>query len=109
MSELAITPETHQGPSYIDEKYDPEDKRGTVDDAVIAVSRFYFQVADARWFPDLHSHLKIKQEVAGAFFDDPNLDRDHIELENDSPYPEVRSAVANTDDIDMYVSSSSSI
>lgn len=42
-----------------------------------------------------------QQEVAGAFFDDPNLDKNNIVLENDSPYPEVRSAVANTDDIDM--------
>lgn len=41
------------------------------------------------------------QDVAGAFFDDPNLDREHLELEDDSPYPEVRSAVANTDDPDM--------
>ena len=34
-------------------------------------------------------------------FDDPNIDKQHaIEgiLEDDSPYPEVRSAVANTDD-----------
>jgi hypothetical protein len=35
-------------------------------------------------------------------WDDPNLDRSHIgDLEDDSPYPEVRSAVANTDDPDM--------
>ncbi|KZT36342.1 small oligopeptide transporter [Sistotremastrum suecicum HHB10207 ss-3] len=37
-------------------------------------------------------------------FDDPNLDREHLgDLEDDSPYPEVRSAVANTDDPDMPV------
>ncbi|KAL4071896.1 OPT oligopeptide transporter [Scleroderma citrinum] len=40
-------------------------------------------------------------------FDDPNIDREHIlegVLEDDSPYPEVRSAVANTDDPDIPVS-----
>ncbi|KAF5319702.1 hypothetical protein D9619_008668 [Psilocybe cf. subviscida] len=39
--------------------------------------------------------------IAAAEFDDPNLDRSAaLEgiLEDDSPYPEVRSAVANTDD-----------
>ncbi|KAI0271688.1 small oligopeptide transporter [Gloeopeniophorella convolvens] len=39
------------------------------------------------------------EEVTGALFDDPNLDRDHlVSLDDESPYPEVRSAVANTDD-----------
>ncbi|PCH34542.1 OPT oligopeptide transporter [Wolfiporia cocos MD-104 SS10] len=38
-----------------------------------------------------------------AEFDDPNLDSDALILEDDSPYPEVRSAVANTDDWDMPV------
>ncbi|QRV95861.1 OPT oligopeptide transporter protein [Ceratobasidium sp. AG-Ba] len=43
----------------------------------------------------------IKQ-VAGAEFDDPNLDRANLgDIEDDSPYPEVRSAVANTDDFEM--------
>ncbi|PAV19744.1 OPT oligopeptide transporter [Pyrrhoderma noxium] len=37
-------------------------------------------------------------------FDDPNIDKSGIVLEDDSPYPEVRSAVANTDDPDMPVS-----
>ncbi|KAG2002633.1 peptide transporter MTD1 [Coprinopsis cinerea AmutBmut pab1-1] len=40
-------------------------------------------------------------------FDDPNIDRDAAiqgVLEDDSPYPEVRSAVANTDDPDIPVS-----
>ncbi|KAH7920260.1 OPT oligopeptide transporter [Leucogyrophana mollusca] len=40
-------------------------------------------------------------------FDDPNFDRDEAIagiLEDDSPYPEVRSAVANTDDPSMPVS-----
>ncbi|CCO31525.1 oligopeptide transporter [Rhizoctonia solani AG-1 IB] len=45
---------------------------------------------------------EVVAEVTGAQFEDPNLDRDHLgELEEDSPYPEVRSAVANTDDPDM--------
>lgn len=33
--------------------------------------------------------------------DDPNLGKDALVLEDDSPYPEVRSAVANTDDPSM--------
>lgn len=40
-------------------------------------------------------------------FDDPNIDREHILegiQEDDSPYPEVRSAVANTDDPNIPVS-----
>jgi OPT family small oligopeptide transporter len=40
-------------------------------------------------------------------FDDPNIDKDAAlagVLEDDSPYPEVRSAVANTDDPDIPVS-----
>ncbi|KAI0785549.1 OPT oligopeptide transporter [Abortiporus biennis] len=39
-----------------------------------------------------------------AEFDDPNLDDASVYLEEDSPYPEVRSAVANTDDPTMPVS-----
>ncbi|KAH9911356.1 OPT oligopeptide transporter [Epithele typhae] len=37
-------------------------------------------------------------------WDDPNIDSDVVSLDDDSPYPEVRSAVANTDDPDMPVS-----
>ncbi|KAL9715658.1 hypothetical protein Ac2012v2_000101 [Leucoagaricus gongylophorus] len=37
-------------------------------------------------------------DLTGAGFDDPNLDKEHLSLEDESPYPEVRSAVANTDD-----------
>ncbi|CAE6466178.1 unnamed protein product [Rhizoctonia solani] len=45
---------------------------------------------------------EVVAEVTGAQFDDPNLDPGRLgELEEDSPYPEVRSAVANTDDPDM--------
>ncbi|KAF8816614.1 small oligopeptide transporter [Phlegmacium glaucopus] len=43
-------------------------------------------------------------DITGAQFDDPNLDRDHlVGFDDESPYPEVRSAVANTDDFDMPV------
>ncbi|TFK24480.1 OPT oligopeptide transporter [Coprinopsis marcescibilis] len=53
--------------------------------------------------------LDIKELEALALpdFDDPNIDRDAAiqgVLEDDSPYPEVRSAVANTDDPDLPVS-----
>ncbi|KDN37828.1 hypothetical protein RSAG8_09882, partial [Rhizoctonia solani AG-8 WAC10335] len=47
---------------------------------------------------------EVLADIAGAHFDDPNLDRSQLgDLEDDSPYPEVRSAVANTDDPDMPV------
>jgi OPT family small oligopeptide transporter len=36
-------------------------------------------------------------------FDDPNFNPEEVDDEDDSPYPEVRSAVANTDDINMPV------
>ncbi|KDR68806.1 hypothetical protein GALMADRAFT_256667 [Galerina marginata CBS 339.88] len=43
-------------------------------------------------------------ELTGAAFDDPNLDKENIiAFDDESPYPEVRSAVANTDDPDMPV------
>jgi hypothetical protein len=42
------------------------------------------------------------EEVTQAYFTDLNLDRTNLgDLEEDSPYPEVRSAVANIDDPDM--------
>ncbi|KAF8526000.1 OPT oligopeptide transporter [Hysterangium stoloniferum] len=41
-------------------------------------------------------------DVTGAVgWEDPNLDKDMLVLEDDSPYPEVRAAVANTDDPEM--------
>ncbi|KAG6902143.1 hypothetical protein C0995_003900 [Termitomyces sp. Mi166 len=46
-------------------------------------------------------------EVTLPDFDDPNIDKEGAAqgiLEDDSPYPEVRSAVANTDDPDIPVS-----
>ncbi|KAG9012911.1 hypothetical protein FRB94_004721 [Tulasnella sp. JGI-2019a] len=43
-------------------------------------------------------------EVTGADYADPNPDPDAIgDFEDDSPYPEVRSAVANTDNVNMPV------
>jgi hypothetical protein len=47
------------------------------------------------------------EAVALTDFDDPNIDKEAAIigiLEDDSPYPEVRSAVANTDDPDIPVS-----
>ncbi|VDB85097.1 unnamed protein product [Peniophora sp. CBMAI 1063] len=41
--------------------------------------------------------------VAGLDEEDPNFDPEAVQFENDSPYPEVRSAVSNTDDPDMPV------
>jgi OPT family small oligopeptide transporter len=43
-------------------------------------------------------------EIEQTHFDDPNLDKDHLAFDDESPYPEVRSAVANTDDPTMPVS-----
>lgn len=41
-------------------------------------------------------------KVTDVRFDEPNLDKSIIgDVEDDSPYPEVRSAVANTDDPNM--------
>lgn len=71
MSEVQDT----QRKSFTDEKYDPET---AVDyDAVVAVSSLSSPLPLPRTL-NIHS-----QEVAGAFFDDPNLDKDHVELEND--------------------------
>ncbi|TDL15604.1 OPT oligopeptide transporter [Rickenella mellea] len=47
---------------------------------------------------------KVHEEIPIAEFDDPNIDKNALTLEDDSPYPEVRSAVANTDDPSMPVS-----
>ncbi|KAJ7159688.1 small oligopeptide transporter [Mycena filopes] len=45
-----------------------------------------------------------EKALTGAQFDDPNLDKEHfVGLDDESPYPEVRSAVANTDDPEMPV------
>ena len=45
----------------------------------------------------------VVDDVGLAEFDDPNVDPEAMALEDDSPYPEVRSAVSNTDDPDMPV------
>ncbi|KAI0688500.1 OPT oligopeptide transporter [Cytidiella melzeri] len=58
---------------------------------------------EEKFDPAVEKHHHAPQ-VNIADFDDPNLDLDHVDtLEDDSPYPEVRSAVANTDDPDMPV------
>jgi OPT oligopeptide transporter protein len=44
------------------------------------------------------------QDISLDDFDDPNFDPTASLLVDDSPYPEVRSAVANTDDPDMHSS-----
>ncbi|KAF4623380.1 hypothetical protein D9613_001379 [Agrocybe pediades] len=65
----------------------------------------------SREFSDIEKNEeKVVDEVQIAEliaqFDDPNLDKEHIvAFDDESPYPEVRSAVANTDDPDMPVSS----
>ncbi|KAI0919974.1 hypothetical protein AcV5_001906 [Taiwanofungus camphoratus] len=51
----------------------------------------------------LDAEKQISTVPVLAEFDDPNIDKDAIGFEDDSPYPEVRSAVANTDDPDMPV------
>jgi hypothetical protein len=44
----------------------------------------------------------VIEKVTDAYFADPNLDQANLgDVKEDSPYPEVRSAVANTDDPDM--------
>ena len=45
--------------------------------------------------------LCYAQDIAIDDYDDPNLDPTALALEDESPYPEVRSAVANTDDPTM--------
>ncbi|KAI0776983.1 small oligopeptide transporter [Trametes elegans] len=66
-----------------------------------------FLSEDKRSTSTLDEKLDAEKQVdvipAIAEFDDPNLDKDAVVLEDDSPYPEVRSAVANTDDIGMPV------
>lgn len=49
-------------------------------------------------------HGRAIEEVTGGDYDDPNLDPNAVgDFEDDSPYPEVRSAVANTDDTSIPV------
>ncbi|KAI5122711.1 hypothetical protein M0805_009764 [Coniferiporia weirii] len=47
---------------------------------------------------DLEDLAVIRPVLDLDVFDDPNVERGIIGLDDDSPYPEVRSAVANTDD-----------
>ncbi|KAJ6605339.1 small oligopeptide transporter [Mycena vulgaris] len=64
------------------------------------------KVADEKVANETGVHSLDEDNIAaltGAQFDDPNLDKEHLALDDESPYPEVRSAVANTDDPDMPV------
>ncbi|KAF7324342.1 OPT oligopeptide transporter [Mycena venus] len=76
----------------------------TTDDQHVADTRDSMEKA-----PDYHdpekglapADIEALEAAALPEFDDPNLDKDAAIagiLEDDSPYPEVRSAVANTDD-----------
>lgn len=56
------------------------------------------------YLPALRHELTCKQVIDQTHFDDPNLDKDHLAFDDESPYPEVRSAVSNTDDPTMPVS-----
>ncbi|KAI5121403.1 hypothetical protein M0805_003175 [Coniferiporia weirii] len=52
------------------------------------------------------THLSWRCAIVPSYeaeFDDPNLEEGAVIFEDDSPYPEVRSAVANTDDPTMPV------
>lgn len=61
------------------------------------------EVVDAR-FDKEQAYETTSPNLAGLDLDDPNLDPNAIgDLEEDSPYPEVRSAVANTDDTSIPV------
>ncbi|KAI5123200.1 hypothetical protein M0805_003967 [Coniferiporia weirii] len=66
-------------------------------------TRPYSQSSDEKDVENV-ADVAIKPLTAIADFDDPNIDKDAIVFEDDSPYPEVRSAVANTDDPEMAVS-----
>lgn len=59
--------------------------------------------SDEEKFPDIEKEVALDHiaQTLEPEFDDPNFDRDAVVLEDDSPYPEVRSAVANTDDPSM--------
>ncbi|KAG8904835.1 hypothetical protein FRB99_001091 [Tulasnella sp. 403] len=79
---------------YIDEK-----KSGHGSDVVVPVSDGLY--ADPEQVYEKHAVFDAKhvEEITGAEFDDPNLDPNAVgDYEDDSPYPEVRAAVANTDD-----------
>ena len=58
------------------------------------------KVADIEKTAGGHDHEQLVHELEPAF-DDPNFDPNAVVFEDDSPYPEVRSAVANTDDPTM--------
>ena len=51
--------------------------------------------------PDVLSKNTQYESVVVDHYDDPNIDPTAFALEDESPYPEVRSAVSNTDDPSM--------
>ncbi|TFY77272.1 hypothetical protein EWM64_g6741 [Hericium alpestre] len=61
--------------------------------------------ADSELGYGVNKVAEVIAEITGAQFDDPNLDKSHlVDLDDESPYPEVRSAVSNTDDPEIPVS-----
>lgn len=92
---MATLQEDRNSTSTFDEKLDTE-KQG---ESLCLHRVTYFPSSSALHPTSAH----VVPAVAVAEFDDPNLDKDALALEDDSPYPEVRSAVANTDDPDMPV------
>jgi hypothetical protein len=79
----------HARSNSYDEKFDAEKHIGR------SLSSVSFLESES------HICLSAAGEVAVAEFEDPNLEAAAHTLEDDSPYPEVRSAVSNTDDPDM--------
>lgn len=76
------------------EKHSKEQHRGSIAD----VSSFPFLSLTGNYTPLTYSDLPQ------ALVDDPNFDPAAVVPKNESPYPEVRCAVANTDDPTMPVS-----
>jgi hypothetical protein len=70
------------------------DEKSGAQDHALPVADF-----DVRCHPEPFSRLRGRALI--FHFQDPNGGGDVAALEDDSPYPEVRSAVANTDDPDM--------
>ncbi|VDB86558.1 unnamed protein product [Peniophora sp. CBMAI 1063] len=66
-----------------------------------------FEMYSAKVSEDPHSAHHVQVLEKDVLFDDPNLDVGSVdtvpEWEDESPYPEVRAAVSNTDDMEMPV------
>ncbi|KAI0035859.1 OPT oligopeptide transporter [Vararia minispora EC-137] len=59
---------------------------------------------DSSYDAEKASHEGGKVVAVPELSEDPNFDPSHMQFEDDSPYPEVRSSVSNTDDPSMPVS-----